>query len=118
MVKVFNGLLSFMLELAMLAAFAFSGFHWSEGRIVPYLLGLGIPLLVILFWSKWMAPKSAGQLPFLWLLVVTFLLFESAAFSLYLVKLPNLALVFALLALLNVSIRIVTRSHRSKDVGQ
>lgn len=105
MLETINDILSFLLELAMLASFAYAGFHWGVSMAMQYLLGIGIPIILILFWSQWLAPKAKRQLPFSWLLIVTLALFEAGALSLYLVNVNAWAILFAIVALINVGIR-------------
>lgn len=66
MIKVINEIFSFFLELAMLAAFAYGGFHFGDNRVMHYFLGIGIPVLVIIFWAKYMAPKAVSRLSIPW----------------------------------------------------
>lgn len=113
MIKSINEALSFFLELAMLAAFAYAGFHFGDQQWLHYLLGIGIPVLMIIFWAKRMAPKAQQQLPYPYLLIVTLILFEAAAFSLYFVRLSGWALVFAIVALVNVGINFCSINIKS-----
>src|SRR5699024_2607933 len=106
MLKAINDILSFLLELAMLVAFGYAGFQWTENNTLQYVLGIGIPVIIILFWAQCMAPKAKKRLLYPWLLIVTLFLFEAAAFGLYLVEVQTWALIFALAALINVGIRI------------
>lgn len=72
---------SFILELAMLVAFSvwgFSIFHGAPGWAV----GLGVPAVLIVFWSIWMAPKSDRRLPWPWRPIVSLLLFLLASIAL------------------------------------
>ncbi len=105
MFKVLNDILSFLLELAMLVAFGYAEFHCTENTGLQYVLGMGIPVIIILFWAQWMAPKAKKRLPYPWLLIVTLFLFEAAALSLYLAEVKELAVVFGIVALINVGIR-------------
>jgi hypothetical protein len=60
--KSMNLVLAFLLELAMLAAYAFWGFQIGNIMIVRIVLGIGIPLLVAVIWSLFMAPRSPKRL--------------------------------------------------------
>ena len=60
--KFINLALAFILELAMLAAFAYCGFHAGDSTLGKLLLGIGIPVLVAVIWGIWMAPNSARRL--------------------------------------------------------
>lgn len=52
---------AFLLEVAMLASFFYWGFRHSEP--LKYVLGIGIPAVVVVLWGLFMAPKSDRRLP-------------------------------------------------------
>lgn len=56
-----NLALSFILELCLLAAFAYWGFRAGQNLALKLLLGLGAPLLTAVFWGFYMAPRSAHR---------------------------------------------------------
>ena len=60
--KSINLALAFLLELAMLAAYAYWGFHVGNTAILKAVLGIGLPLLVAVIWSLFMAPRSPKRL--------------------------------------------------------
>lgn len=112
MLKLINEIFSFFLELAMLAALSYSGFHYGDNRIIQYLLGIGIPLLIIIFWAKYMAPKAANRLSFPWLHLVTFLLFEASAAVLYLSGITLWAIILGVASLINIGLKFVNKDQR------
>jgi hypothetical protein len=57
-----NPALKALLELAALAAFAIWGTS-VDGMGVALLLGVGIPVVVGVLWSRFAAPKSPRRLP-------------------------------------------------------
>jgi hypothetical protein len=57
-----NLALTFLLELALLAAFGFWGFQSGGSTLMKILLGIGIPLLVAVIWGIFMAPNAARRL--------------------------------------------------------
>lgn len=111
MLKILNDLLSFLLELAMLTAFAYAGFYGGTNPVLDYILGIGIPLLVIVFWAKWMAPKARNRLPFPWVQIVTLFLIEAGAAALYISGVTKWAFVFAVIALINVGLKLLFRTN-------
>lgn len=111
MLKAINKIVSFFLELAMLAAFAYGGFHFEDNRIMHYLLGIGIPILLIVFWARYMAPKAASRLSFPWLYLVTFLLFEASAAVLYLNDITQWAIILGLISLINIALKFVNKNQ-------
>lgn len=59
--KKLNLLLSFLLELAMLAAFAYWGFHAVENPWLGWLIAIAAPLAAILVWGMLLAPKAGRR---------------------------------------------------------
>ncbi len=57
-----NEAASFVLELGILAAFAFFGFTWSGNAAARWLVGLGLPALTIVLWGILLAPRSPRRL--------------------------------------------------------
>jgi len=54
--------LAFLLELVAIASFAYWGFTVSDSIIVRLVLGLGTPILAIVLWGIFAAPKSERRL--------------------------------------------------------
>lgn len=111
MLKSINDLISFLLELAMLASFAYAGFHYGDSRAINYLLGIGIPVLVIVFWAKKMAPKAVKRFPYPWILIITLILFEASAAALLFAGVEKWAIVLSLLALINIGLRFLFKKN-------
>lgn len=110
MLKSINKTISFILELAMLAALAYAGFQIGNHKAIHYFLGIGIPVIVVIFWLSYMAPKAAKRFSFPWLQLITLLLFEASAMALYAVHIVKWAIAFAIVALINVGMRFIVRS--------
>ena len=94
-------ILAFTLELALLAALGYGGFH---NKKIPgkYIFGFGLPLVATILWWYWAAPKSAHRLQQPYLMVFKLVLFGVAAFGLYRSGQPGPAVLLAGLALLSV----------------
>ncbi len=60
--KVINLGISFLLELGMLAAYAYWGSHATSNGLANTILAIGVPLIVIIIWARFMAPKSEKHL--------------------------------------------------------
>ena len=95
-----NLALSFILELAMVAAFSYCGFSGFSGALA-WVVGLGLPALIVVLWSLFFAPRAASRLPPLPGLLMSTLLFIAA--SLLLVGRDRFVIggLFMLLALVN-----------------
>lgn len=93
--KSLNLALSFFLELAALVAFSYAGFHTGKSATLHWLLGLGVPAVVIVFWGKYMAPNAGDRFSDPVRLLVALVLFELAASALYKVHQPKAGLILA-----------------------
>jgi Protein of unknown function (DUF2568) len=62
-VKPINLALRFLLEICAVVAVGYSGFHTGHGTLTKLVLGLGGPVLVIVLWGAFAAPKVAVSLP-------------------------------------------------------
>lgn len=105
--KAVNLALSFLLELCMLAAFAYWGFTTGTGLFAQLLLGIGGPAVVIVIWGILLAPASKRRLQGLphWLLEIS--IFALAIVAVYTAGQPTLAIVFAVVYAVNVILRLV-----------
>ena len=96
-----NLALAFLLELCALAALGYWGFHTGRGTLAKLGLGLGAPLLAAVVWGLFVAPKAAVVVPRAVHLALEVAVFGLAALALYAAGQPRLALVFALVVVLN-----------------
>jgi hypothetical protein len=64
-------------------------------------LGIGAPLLAALIWACFMAPKSTRRLTGTSYLALKFILFGLAAIGLAIAGQPTLAILFAVVAVIN-----------------
>jgi hypothetical protein len=100
-VKAANLLWTFLLELCMLAALAYWGFTTGQNQILQIGLGIGAPLIVIILWGIWMAPKSPRRLRGKAYLALKLILFGAAAAALFVAGRPYLAAFFVLFSVVN-----------------
>ncbi len=99
LLKSLNLALTFFLELAMLAALAYAGFQIASSlRVV---VGIGAPLVAILIWARFMAPKSPTRLTGTGYLIAKFALFGIAAIGLALAGQVTWAIIFIVVSLVN-----------------
>lgn len=80
--RVGNLALKFLLELAAIAAFATWGAS-VDGTGVAVLLGVGTPVVVVVLWSRFAAPKSPRRLPTRARIPFELAVFALAALSLF-----------------------------------
>jgi hypothetical protein len=60
--KAMNKALSFLVEISMLAAYAYFGFTFFTDPVLPWVFGLGLPAVLIAVWGVLLAPKSRRRL--------------------------------------------------------
>ena len=96
-----NLALRFFLELCILASLAYWGFDTSNSALLRVLFGIGAPLLAAIVWGTFLSPKATVRLGEPWKLAAEVLVFGVAIAALYAAGQHWLALVFALIALVN-----------------
>lgn len=101
LVKNVNLGLSFLLELCLLAAFAYWGIHTGQGRAAKILLGVGAPLLAAIFWGLFMAPRAFLPVHNPLYLIFKVILFGLAVIALVVAGHPSLAWVLGVLFVIN-----------------
>jgi hypothetical protein len=80
--KIINMALAFTLELCMLAAYIYWGFHLPVNVFYQAVAGIGVPLVVIILWGIWLAPNADMRLRLTWLVVLKTVLFGLASVAL------------------------------------
>jgi hypothetical protein len=101
LLKALNLLLSFLLELAMLAALATFGITVGKNAFAVGILGLGLPLLAAVLWGIFAAPKSRHRLPQVPRLLFALLMFGLSDTALYSAGRTAWALDLAVIGLMN-----------------
>ncbi len=102
---------AFLLELCALAALGYWGFQTGESTLVKIILGIGAPLLLIVVWGKFLAPKSSTRLRDPALTLVKLLILGVAAAALASAGQPGLALIFALAVVINLALAYIWKQH-------
>lgn len=101
MLKSINLTISFLLELALIAAVAAWGFGLQTPLPSRVLLGLGLPAVVIALWAVFLARRSAHRVPGLWKPILALILFLGGAALLIGGGHVLLGILFAIVAVLN-----------------
>src|SRR5579859_2070207 len=99
--KAFNLAIAFLLELCALAALAFWGFQTGSTTLIKVLLAIGAPLVVAVIWGRFMAPTSRTRLRGRAYLAVKIVIFGIAAIALAVAGQGTLAIIFAVIAIIN-----------------
>lgn len=102
-----NLALSFLLELAALVALGYWGFSTGNSLLMQLTLGLGAPILMMVVWGILLAPASQRRLPNPSRMVVELIIFGVAATGLADAGQLVLAVIFAVLVLLNMGLLIL-----------
>jgi uncharacterized protein DUF2568 len=101
LLKTANLALAFLLELLMLAAFGYWGFQASTETVVKIILGVGVPLVVVLIWGMFLAPRATRRLERIPRMLAELTIFGLAALAVAAAGRPDLAILFAVVVVLN-----------------
>ena len=100
-IKGANLTLRFPLELCTLIALGYWGFKTGSRAIAKVSLGIGCPLVAAVVWGVFVAPRAPVKLPGILFLLLQVLVFGSAAVALAATGQRTLALVFAVVVVIN-----------------
>jgi hypothetical protein len=99
-----NLALAFFLELAVLAALGYWGFHTGQGILARIGLGIGIPVGAVIVWALFGAPQAIWHLQGFWFLLLQVVFFGSGAVALMAASQRTLGIVFALICVVNLAL--------------
>jgi Protein of unknown function (DUF2568) len=99
--------LAFLLELVAIAAFAYWGFNISDSAVLKIVLGLGTPILAIVLWGVFAAPRSERRLQGSAYLVFEVVFFVLAILALIMVGSVTLGILFAVVFVINTVLLLV-----------
>ena len=102
--KQVNLALRFLVELCMLAAFAYWGSRTGHSALLNVVLAIAAPLAAATVWGIWMAPKSQRRLPESRRVVLEVVLFGLAVAALLDAEATGAAIAFAALAVANTTL--------------
>ena len=105
--------LAFVFELIALVALGWWGFHLGPNTADHVLLGIGMPLLAIVLWGLFAAPRAPVRMPMAGVLCVKVVVFGGAAFGLWFSATHVLAIVFAVLVVINTTVATIDRTNRT-----
>ena len=103
--------LRFLLELAMLAALAWTGAELGTSRVTSFALAVALPLAAAAVWARWVAPKAARRLTDPRRLLVELVLFGATAAGLAAIGHPLLAVAFAVLVVANIAVLRLSKAE-------
>jgi len=102
MLTAANLTLRFLLELAAIGALGYWGFRTGSGPIGKAALGIGAPVLAMVVWGTFVAPKASVAVADPVRLLISLAVFGAAAVALYATRQDTLVWVFAGLVAVNV----------------
>src|SRR5262245_37488144 len=95
----------------MLGALGYWGFRASDNTIIRLLLGFGVPLIVIVIWAYFLAPRSEKRLKGMAYLGLKSLLYAIATLALAVAGQVTLAVVFACVCVINQALAILWKQE-------
>ncbi|MGE8003925.1 YrdB family protein [Lysinibacillus sp. NPDC093216] len=98
---VLNLVLRFLLEICVLMAFGYWGIQTGKGMFFKLLLGIGAPALFVVSWSLFGSPKATFPLNGISHFLFEFVIFSLAVIALYATGRTQLAIIFAILIIIN-----------------
>ena len=101
LIKFFNQIIAFLLELFMFISLAYLGFKNGKTVLVKDLLAAGLPLIAIILWGFFAAPNSTYRLEQIPRIFFELALFISTAILFYKSGYTKLAFAFGAIVLLS-----------------
>ncbi|WP_069187954.1 YrdB family protein [Bacillus sp. FJAT-27251] len=98
---IMNLALRFVLEVCALVALSYWGFHTGKGYFFKFGLGIGAPLIIAIIWGVFGSPAAPIPVHGFIRLILEIAIFGLAIIALYGAGHPSLALIFAILVLIN-----------------
>ncbi|MGN6195602.1 MAG: YrdB family protein [Ginsengibacter sp.] len=108
-IKAINLAVAFFLELAMIVAFGYFGFHYPKIMLIKYILVILLPVIAMALWGYFAAPKSTHQLQQPRRYFFALAMFGAAIALLFLTGNSMLASVFAILVVINQTLLLILK---------
>lgn len=101
MFKVINLVIRFLLELVILFALGYWGFHYDSNLIIQIVLGVGLPLITAIIWGKTISPKATMKLPMIGVIGIELMIFGAAFLCLLCEGFQAFAIIFIIVSVVN-----------------
>lgn len=105
--KSMNLAIRFLLEFAAVAAVTYWGFTVGDTVATKLILGIGAPLLVVVVWAVFVAPKAVVRLPRSIRHILGLVILILAAVALAGAGQVTLAILFAIVVLVNAALLVI-----------
>ena len=99
--RIINQITAFLLEIYMFIALGFIGYQLGKSVLIKYTLVIGLPLMAIVLWGLFAAPKSNFRLGLPWRIIFEIILFSITSFLLYKTGFKTLAFSLWIIILIN-----------------
>jgi hypothetical protein len=106
-VSTFSLTLAFILELIVVAVYAYIGVILSGSAFIRYGIAIITTITVIALWAVFAAPRSQRRLKTPWLYIFKMLIFAGAAAILLMAHWIHLAIAFILIAILSLTLEAI-----------
>ncbi|WP_410007225.1 YrdB family protein [Bartonella sp. HY406] len=100
-IKLINGSLRFLLELLIIASLCYCGFSRFDQAIFKFGIGLILPIMIIVFWATYIAPKAPNRLAFLPRFMAEMVVFLTCLTLIYLSGFEYYAISLAIVVVIN-----------------
>lgn len=98
---VINIAIRFILEVCALVCLAYWGFQNNQGILMKLGLGIGSPLLIAIIWGVFGSPAAPISVKGFHRILLELLIFGLATLALYSSGKPTLAIIYAIIVVLN-----------------
>jgi hypothetical protein len=109
MMRQLNMFVTFLLELAMLAAYGVGGYELTTNTIARWLLAIVFPVIVATLWGIFLSPRARVQLPYAVKLAGRFLLMIGGALILWSAHMTVLATVYTIALVVSITLTLLNR---------
>ncbi|NVI86377.1 YrdB family protein [Actinomadura sp. BRA 177] len=106
---VLNEGLAFLLEVVAIVALAWWGFTIGDNVLLHIVLGVGTPVAAMVLWGLFAAPRARFKVALPLVLLVKAVVFGAGALAFYGVGHPTVAIVFAVVVVLNTALATLDR---------
>jgi hypothetical protein len=109
--------LAFLLEIAAIVVLAWWGFTTGGHILINIVLGVGAPVAAMVLWGLFAAPRARFKVALPFVLLVKAAVFGAGALAFYGVGHAALAIVFAVVAVLNTALATLDREAHFRTAG-
>ena len=101
LVKIISYSLRFLLEILLIASLCYCGFTQYSQPSLQFGLGILLPLMVVIFWTVYIAPKASHRLALAARLICEAIIFFGCLGLIYLSGFEQYALSLVFIAIIN-----------------